>query len=240
MRPRPHDADLAREQARRGNGQFGHLHRDEADVDLLSAEDKAPRTRQTAAPLLDRSLAVESRLAREVARLVEDGSMIVDPPYQRGAVWSEDQKVALVKSWLEGVPVPAIIVNDRGTGAWRQANGTSPMDTDEPIYAVVDGRQRCETAVDWFRGDLAVPASWFSPDDVVETVETDDGPYVTHLGLSRRGQTVMAFKAKLPMASAQLATVEEEASMYLLTNGGGTAQTEADMANAARIAGVNR
>lgn len=37
-------------------------------------------------------------------------------------------------------------------------------------------------------------------------------------------------------ARARVATVQEEAAVYLLVNGGGTPQTDADMSNAARIA----
>jgi hypothetical protein len=86
----------------------------------------------------------------------------------------------------------------------------------------------------WFRGDLAVPASWFKPEDIDTTEDTADGPYVRYTGLTQRGQTIMAMSgARLGANTAQVPTVEAEADLYLLVNGGGTAQTEADMAHAA-------
>lgn len=190
-------------------------------------------TRQTAAPLDSLSLGTTNRQARELARLAHGGEMDVAPPYQRAPVWSLDQRIALVKSWMQGIPVPGIMINDRGGYAWRRANGESPLDTGVGIYAVVDGRQRVETAIAWFYGDLAVPASWFPADEVETTVETDDGPYVTFSGLTARGQMFTSTKFMLPMTEAKLATITDEADLYLLVNGGGTPQTEADLDRAA-------
>ncbi|GAB2733461.1 hypothetical protein GCM10027273_10310 [Nocardioides pakistanensis] len=192
-------------------------------------------TRQTTEPMQRLHLEESSRSARELARMAEDGQIDVNPPYQRGSVWSTDQRIALVKSWLQGVPVPAVILNDRTTTAWKNANGSSPLDGDGTgLWAVVDGKQRLETARMWFGGDLAVPASWFENEDIDTTEDTADGPYVRYTGLTKRGQTIMAMSgARLGANTAQVPTVEAEADLYLLVNGGGTPQTAADMANAA-------
>jgi hypothetical protein len=71
---------------------------------------------------------------------------------------------------------------------------------------------------------------------VTLTVDTDDGPYVRWSGLSLVRQRQFANRAHLAIATARVATVQEEASIYVLVNGGGTPQSDADMENAARIA----
>lgn len=195
-------------------------------------------TRQTNAPLEHLSLNAADRQAREIVRsFSESFGLDLNPPYQRGRVWNEDQKIALIRSWLTGTPTGVVIFNDRSTPEWKGANGYDPTERDEPIYACIDGQQRISAAREWFGDELAVPASWFEPEHVERTEETDDGPYVRWSGLTLVRQRHFANRAHLTVATARVATVQEEAAIYLLVNGGGTPQTEADMANAARVAG---
>lgn len=212
-------------------GEFAASAKGEAGVSL-----GARPTRQTPGPIVPLSLAVEARRAKGLVEELDDGLVDLAPPYQRGSVWTEDQQVELVRSLLARTPIPAIIVNNRATPAWLQANGTSPREAGGPPYAVVDGRQRMEALRAWFRGDLAVPASWFADDEVAETVDTDDGPYTTYDRLTLERRRNFNQEAKIPYAAASLATEREEAELYLRVNGGGTAQTAADMANAAQVA----
>jgi len=191
-------------------------------------------TYQTAAPLEHVSMNASNVMAEDIARKVERGSMILDEAYQRGDVWTNAQRIGLVRSWLTGVPIPACIVNNRMSGAWQKANPGD--DGSGPAFAVIDGRQRITTAVMWFTGQLAVPASWFKPEHVETVEDTDDGPYVRHAGLTVVGRRKFENGAMLPLCKAQVGTVAEEAEIYLLVNGGGTPQSAADMANAARIA----
>lgn len=188
-------------------------------------------TRQTDAPLEEYDLNILASTAREVARLVRDGYMTVDPPYQRSSVWTNDQRIGLVESWLRGVPIPSIVMNDRAAisrnGRWTGS--------DRYVYALVDGRQRVETALAWFEGKLAVPASWFKASQVERTEETDDGPYVRYNYLSRSEQMGVAMGFKLPRADARLRSLEEEARLYLLINSAGTAQTADDLDRARRL-----
>jgi len=193
-------------------------------------------TRQTFSPLVHRSLQESARSAREVARIFssEDGDL--NPEYQRGSVWTEDQRIALVRSWLMGLPIPAVVVNDRIFGSW-------PKDRRGPLggyaYSAIDGKQRIETAIAWFAGELAVPASWF-PADVVETTEdTEDGPYVRHTGLAASEQRHQGMMFKLPLVEAQVGTLQEEAEIFVLLNGAGTPQTEANIAVAQAVAEGN-
>ena len=194
-------------------------------------------TRQTTAPLEHLSLNAADRQAREIARsFSESFGLDLNPPYQRGRVWNEDQKIALIRSWLTGTPTGVVIFNDRSTPEWKNANGYDPVDRDEPMYACIDGQQRISAAQAWFANELAVPATWFDPQDVTQTEDTDDGPYVRWSGLTLPRQRHFANRAHLTVATARVATVQEEAAIYLLVNGGGTPQTDADMANAKRVA----
>lgn len=180
-------------------------------------------TRQTPAPLTRVPLNTYNRPGVSMVEEIDRGRIDLNPPYQRGDVWTEDQRVALVRSLLTGVPMPSLVLGERDLGS------------DVP-YVVIDGKQRLTTVRMWLRGELAVPASWFPASEVESTTETDDGPYVTFSGLSRRGQAI-ASRFTLPCAEAQLRSIREEADLYTLVNGNGTPQTDEDMARAARVVG---
>lgn len=197
-------------------------------------------TRQTATPLEHTSLNPSARQAREVVRTVADRRTLLDPPYQRGDVWTEDQRVALIESWLRGLPAGVVILADRGTEKWRKANpGRDPYEAGGAFWAVIDGKQRLTTALLWFGGELAVPASWFPTEHVASAEDTEDGPYVRYTGLTVPGQRIFSNRALLMVAETKAcATEADEARFYLLVNGSGTQQTEDDMANAARVAGA--
>lgn len=194
-------------------------------------------TRQTETPLPEYRLNASNRQSREVARHLAPQTDL-NPPYQRGSVWTLDQRIALVKSWIMGVTVPAIILNNRDTAGWRSNEGVAVYDGPHKVWACVDGKQRIETAIAWFQDGLTVPASWF-PSDSIERVteDTDDGPYVGYDDLTLPAQRHMGHGSVLPVIECQLPSMREEAGLYLLVNGGGTAQTPEDMANAARVAG---
>jgi Protein of unknown function DUF262 len=190
-------------------------------------------TRQTAAPLDDTHLAISSRLARELIGWVRDGTIDLDPPYQRGLVWSDDQRIALISSWMQGLPTGVVILSDRAQPAWTAATGDIYATGSTAVWAVVDGKQRLSAALAWYGDAFAVPASWFPADLVDHTEDTDDGPYVRHSGLTITGQRKLGHRAQFAVAEFRTAaTVHDEAEVYLLVNGGGTPQTETDMQRA--------
>jgi len=190
-------------------------------------------TKQTSAPLERMSVSATARTAHGVAEFFTDGHGDLNPAYQRGAVWTQDQKVGLIHSLMLGIPIPAAILNDRLFGPW-------PEDTSGPIggfeSACIDGKQRIICLQEWFAGQLPVPASWFHPESVVTTVPTDDGAYVTYTGLSESTQRIQRNNWVLPVVEARLATVQEEAKLFLLVNMGGTEQDETTLQNASNIA----
>ncbi|MGW3196741.1 DUF262 domain-containing protein [Streptomyces sp. NPDC001118] len=194
-------------------------------------------TRQTSRPLEHHNLRTSDRSPREIATSFRSTfGLDLAPDYQRGDVWTEDQRVALILSWLTGTPTGVVILNDRTTPEWKQANGYDPTDRGEPMYACIDGKQRITTTYLWYDDELAVPAGWFPAEDVTAVEDTEDGPYVRYSHLTKAARLKFANRAHLSVAMAKVATIAEEAEIYLLVNGGGTPQTETDMNNAARIA----
>ncbi|MDG4792056.1 DUF262 domain-containing protein [Micromonospora sp. WMMD1102] len=193
-------------------------------------------TRQTSKPLVSYDMHAMNREAYGYVIAANEGELILDLPYQRGSVWNLDQHIALVRSWLTGVPIAAVIVNVRRSRWWTDTDVFDPRSDEPASDAVIDGQQRIRTTLAWFAGEFAVPASWFDPEMVAATEDTDDGPYVRYTGLTRTGQTWFKRHAKLPYIEAKVATLREEAEIFGLVNGGGTPQTDDDMANARRVA----
>jgi hypothetical protein len=187
-------------------------------------------THQTDEPIEHLNLSPTARTIKGQFDLLMSGDMTADAPYQRGAVWTEEQRILLLKSIIAGTPIPALIIADRSS---------SPTWTvEDPYYAVIDGKQRLLTLKAWFTNTLAVPASWFTPKDVEFTIDTDDGPYVTFEGL--HAYRVRWFKniATIPVVECTTKSVQEEAEIYLRVNGAGTAQTTADLDRAREVTGA--
>ena len=189
-------------------------------------------TFQTTAPMRRLNLSASNRSAGEVVHThLQGGWLDMNPPYQRGEVWTNAQAIGLIRSLAIGLPIPALVLNDRNTPAWRDANGALPG-RDEPTYGVVDGKQRITTLNRWYTSDLAVPASWFPSEDAVTTTDTTDGPYVTYDGLTAPCQRDMRFNWTIPMVESKVGTIAEEADIYLLLNGAGTPQSDEDLLRA--------
>ena len=151
-------------------------------------------TRQVAAPVEHINLSATNRTARDLVHFVQDGHIDMNPPYQRGQVWSGDQRIALVFSWLRGLPTGVIILSDRANPHWSAASGDVYREG-LAVWAVIDGKQRLSTAIAWFEGEFAVPASYFEPELVARTETTSDGPYVRFNGLTGQGQREMVSRA---------------------------------------------
>lgn len=156
-----------------------------------------------------------------------------DPPYQRGSVWSTDQRRALMKSMLQGIPVPAIVTNDRFRLEFE--GYSSNFDAKKPMYAIVDGKQRMEAVRAWVDDELDIPASWLEADQIESTHDTHDGPYVSRSELSVIGDRVVRQCMLIQVAEGKLNSIREEAALFRLLNGDGIAQSEADMARALAV-----
>jgi hypothetical protein len=158
--------------------------------------------------------------------------LLLDPPYQRASVWTVAQQRLLMRSFLTRLPVPAVVINDR-----FQSKAFIDAGREDWRTALVDGRQRVEAILAWVDGELTLPADWFGPEYVDETTTDVDGTrMVSSRGLTVPGARLVGSRIMLPVAQAAVATVEEEAAIYLMLNTGGTAHSEEDLSVARKMA----
>jgi hypothetical protein len=187
------------------------------------------------APLPEYRLQPSNRNARDVVRQMLP-QMDMDPEYQRAHVWTVEQRRELIKSWIMGVPIGAVIINLRDNEGWRKNYGSVYNTEGEPqIWAVVDGKQRIETARQWFASELRVPRAWFADHDV-DALGSSTG-MVSYQGLSLPRQRFQGNNFQLPVVESQLPTRQAEAELFLLVNGGGTGQDSETMQRARKLAG---
>jgi hypothetical protein len=179
------------------------------------------------APLPDYRMHIHALSVRELARMARDGDLDLNPPYQRGDVWTTEQRQNLLKSLLIGIPVAAIVLNRRGANSlWEEAEGR-----EDSYYAVIDGKQRITTGVMWFCGDLRIPSSWLRP----EFLPADAPELISYRQLTGPGQRFMGLNFTMPVAEGQLPNLAMEAEVYGLVNLAGTPQTAEDLARAQRV-----
>ncbi len=140
------------------------------------------------------------------------GYLDLNPPYQRGDVWGMVRRQNLIKSILQGVPIPSLIINDRTRHyeAWGQPEGQ--------FLAVVDGKQRISTVLSFFAGQFRVPGEWF--DLASELVSFDDLSPPLQRGLKNR---------PLAVSEGSLRSIEEEMEVFELVNFGGVPQGASDL-----------
>lgn len=67
----------------------------------------------------------------------------MDPPYQRGYVWDNNDKEYLLESVFLNVDIGKFALVERAE--WK---------TGEPVYEILDGKQRLSTLVDFFEGRI--------------------------------------------------------------------------------------
>lgn len=163
-------------------------------------------------------------------------------PYQRGSVWEDDQRRALIKSLLLKLPTGAILISK------------VPYDKFGATYRIVDGKQRIETVRTFVAGNLTIPGWWVHPRWLNDPADRERD--ITFDDLSPQGQTAFTTRSipsiefdpqreshrDLESGKWQHRdrTPEEilraEAEMYLLINFGGVEQTEEDWQRAADMA----
>ncbi len=157
----------------------------------------------------------------------------LEAPYQRGSVWDLGRRQNLLRSMLMGLPIGAVVLNKRYSDRHpvRIQSGSHP----EALYGIIDGKQRIEALRAMADGEFGIPAEWVPErfrgalvdvefrDQLVPGVRVDseDHPFFAHL-----------CNFPIPAIEAEVATIEEEAEIFLLINFAGVAQTDADRANA--------
>lgn len=154
-----------------------------------------------------------------------------NPPYQRGSVWTLDQRRDLIFSLLSGIPIGAVIVNQR---SYSTEENIRVFGTPH-IYAIIDGKQRVETLVAFARGEFSILADWLSD----EEFDIDSGT-VRDNGRVRWGDLTSLGRRRfemfpVPTEVAQVRSLRAEAAIFRLVNTTGTDQTEDDIARAEGI-----
>lgn len=192
-------------------------------------------TRQLRYPVQHLSLTPYNRMAVDIYHHIKKGQILLDPPYQRGSVWTTDQRLDLMYSFLSGYPIGAVILNDRLRARWGHEAAATRL-----VYAVIDGRQRLETIVAWFDGRLTLPSSWIErsmikPGRVLAAFGDDDGDGVDLNDLTDRGAAEIEVRMALATVVAHVDNLAGEAEIYRLVNAGGTPHTTDDLNRAAQV-----
>jgi hypothetical protein len=221
-------------------GQFAGKTNPESDVELMESDAKS-------GPLPEILL---STYNWTVGHWLDNENYDLDAPYQRGSVWTDEQRRDLIKSLHMGLPVGSITVSKL---PWRDY-----LPNTQKGYRVVDGKQRIDTVRAFANDEFSVPASWFRPGALSEEAVAAGKKDVTWSDLSvvaqRRFDTSMSlpaheFQAETEYLGRHDATgkwmtrqrsdeeiLQAEAELYGLLNGGGTPQTDEDMARARAMA----
>lgn len=150
-------------------------------------------------------------------RLEDDGGarFDMDQPYQRGVVWGTKRKRNLIKSMLMGIPIPAIVINNRFDAKFRHPG----YDRDRCwAYAIVDGKQRMTTMHEFVTNVFSIPACWFRSGAEGQLYWKD---------LTNSEQLHFRMTA-IPVAEGQFKTLAQEQELFDLINFGGLAQGESD------------
>lgn len=144
---------------------------------------------------------------------INDGALNLDPPYQRGHVWTLEQQQNFLGFVLEGGRPPEAFV--------RELAFDKP-----PFFEVVDGKQRMTALHKWWMGEISakLPTSgqmvWAKDLDVVET----------------------RFAKREMNTSVQFLRGNDEEIMrvYLRLNRGGTVHTDDEIRKVERLIEASR
>jgi hypothetical protein len=83
---------------------------------------------------------------RRLTEMASTGSLDLNPDWQRGSVWTREQKPKLIDSLENGYPVPHLVI-------WTRPHGR---------YVMVDGKQRTETLISYTKDEFTYDKLLFS------------------------------------------------------------------------------
>ena len=78
----------------------------------------------------------------EIYQKIKEGKLVLDPDYQRRAIWNNDKKTAFIESLYMEIMIPPIYVVEI----------PSEDILEETKYEVVDGKQRLTAIMDFIKG----------------------------------------------------------------------------------------
>lgn len=106
----------------------------------IDVDEEMPSSSEEKRKLLEKTKIVKQTWSiLEIYQKVQSKKLILDPNYQRNAIWKLDKKVAFIESLYMGILIPPIYV--------VEIPGESILDG--ASYEVVDGKQRLTTILDF-------------------------------------------------------------------------------------------
>lgn len=144
----------------------------------------------------------------------DDQHLVLDPAFQRAAVWTIRQKRAWIESILADLPLPALFINRFGT-----IGGAHPKYGFKDI--VIDGQQRIRATSEFMAGKFRVRGEKFA--DQTEVFQ-------------RRFRMNVVF----PVIYTTFASEVECARLYLKLLTAGTAHTKAEIDKARAFVRASR
>lgn len=153
---------------------------------------------------------------RSVRYWFEAGELDMDQPYQRGHVWDEHQRLELVRSLFQGVPLGAVYLNRRGRA-------------DRVGYRVVDGKQRLTAINDYLTGALRFPAAWVDPADIAGTPGPDGT--ISHDDLAVGFRRALEMENAFAVHETELHDEAAERDLFNRINFTGTPMSDQDRAS---------
>ncbi len=132
----------------------------------------------------------------------DEQHLVLNPSFQRGAVWTLKQKQAWIESILDDLPLPAIFLNRFGSHGAHEKYGFKEV--------VVDGQQRIRATSEFMAGKFKVRGEKFADQDKV---------------FQRRFRMTVTF----PVIYTTFDSEVECAKLYLKLLTAGTAHTEAEL-----------
>lgn len=175
---------------------------------VLSESDKSDTRRLYKDIFRDSNVVIHENCIMDINDLLlkgrEYGDQFIIPEYQRGLVWSETQKVNLIKTIMAGIPIGTFVFA-------RQAyNKETLKKLPTRIYYLLDGQQRLNAIQGFIDDEFAVDGHFFK-----------DLPYLdkrTFIDFHNFGSMII-----------NEPTLEQELDFYFKLNFGGTAHTKEDL-----------
>ncbi|OOV14606.1 DUF262 domain-containing protein [Deinococcus sp. LM3] len=82
-----------------------------------------------------------------LSKKIRRGSIILDPDYQRNHKWDVETSSRLIESLILNIPIPLIYISQ---------DVDVDVESDEPMYSVIDGQQRLRAIYDFMQNKYAL------------------------------------------------------------------------------------
>lgn len=131
----------------------------------------------------------------------------IDPPYQRGHVWTTEQQSAFLGYWLQGGTVPTLWV-------WEPPRSKEYSGKARP--ELIDGKQRLTAWLKWWHGEIAADING----QKVFVGDTDQKFRIHHM---------------IHITFVRLESRADVLRFYLQLNGGGTPHSPNELARVRKL-----